>query len=268
MRSLRAISLLALLMASPSAPAQEWGSIKGRVVLDGDKAPPAIALAITKDQQHCLSKGAILSDNWVVNPKNLGLRNVAVWIAVDQDGKANHKGALPIHPELEKIPSDRKRVVMDQPCCKFVPNMVILRKGQDFVGKNSSPIAHSMLIQAGPIKQPVSTAVPPGGELVLAAEKWTPYHLPARVACAIHPWMQAYVLVLAHPYFAVTDEDGNFEIKNVPAGKLRLMGWYEPVGYVILDEGKSGSQGKGISVESGKTLDIGKVLVKRPPEQK
>ena len=48
----------------------------------------------------------------------------------------------------------------------------------------------------------------------MAAAKWTPYHLPVSVSCSIHPWMKARVFCFAHPYFAITDENGNFEIKR------------------------------------------------------
>jgi hypothetical protein len=40
--------------------------------------------------------------------------------------------------------------------------------------------------------------------------------------CDVHPWMFSYVTVVDHPYFAVTDKDGNFSIKNVPAGKYTI----------------------------------------------
>jgi len=68
--------------------------------------------------------------------------------------------------------------------------------------------------------------------------------------------------VIAHPYFAVTDKDGNFEIKNVPAGKLRLMVWHEEPGWGVKEAGKSGKEGKGITIEDGKTLDLGKIELK------
>ena len=50
---------------------------------------------------------------------------------------------------------------------------------------------------------------------------------PIPFKCDIHPWMKGYVRVFDHPYFAVTDEDGKFEIKNAPAGKWRIVYWHE-----------------------------------------
>jgi Polysaccharide lyase family 4, domain II len=51
--------------------------------------------------------------------------------------------------------------------------------------------------------------------------------------------MTAYWLVLDHPYFAVTDKDGNFEIKNVPAGTQKLVVWHEAASYVTPTSGES-----------------------------
>ncbi|MBM2814779.1 MAG: hypothetical protein HW421_1541 [Ignavibacteria bacterium] len=47
------------------------------------------------------------------------------------------------------------------------------------------------------------------------------------ILCNVHPEMEAYVVVLQNPYFSSTDKDGNFSIKNVPAGKYTLKVWNE-----------------------------------------
>ena len=50
------------------------------------------------------------------------------------------------------------------------------------------------------------------------------------IQCDIHPWMKAYFFVIDHPYFAVTNEQGKFEIKGLPAGKYTLSAWHEEFG--------------------------------------
>jgi len=50
---------------------------------------------------------------------------------------------------------------------------------------------------------------------------------PISYKCSIHPWMSGYVRVFEHPYYAVTDDDGKFEIKNAPVGKFRIVFWHE-----------------------------------------
>ena len=47
------------------------------------------------------------------------------------------------------------------------------------------------------------------------------------VKCDVHPWMKAYVAVFDHPYFAVTDDTGKFQIKNIPNGKYEVVAWHE-----------------------------------------
>ncbi len=167
----------------------------------------------------------------------------------------------PIHPSLEKIPDDNKQVVMDQPCCKFEPPVVVLRKGQDFVGKNSSPVAHNMLIAVGAVNE--NLAIPAGKQIVIPAEKWKPYRYAGSVKCTIHPWMGAKMFVLGHPYFAISDAEGKFEIKNVPAGKFRLHMLHE-VWVNKKDGDKPLSEGAPVTVEADKVLDLGKVLVPLP----
>ena len=50
------------------------------------------------------------------------------------------------------------------------------------------------------------------------------------MSCSIHGSMKSWMRVFNHPYFAVTDANGNFEIKNAPAGKLNLVSWQESTG--------------------------------------
>ena len=51
-----------------------------------------------------------------------------------------------------------------------------------------------------------------------------------KVQCDIHPWMTAYLFVLDHPFFAVSDESGSFAISGLPAGKHTLVAWHEKLG--------------------------------------
>jgi len=51
-----------------------------------------------------------------------------------------------------------------------------------------------------------------------------------KVFCDIHSHMSASILVLDHPYFTIPGTDGNYEIKNVPAGQYTIVGWHERVG--------------------------------------
>ena len=52
------------------------------------------------------------------------------------------------------------------------------------------------------------------------------------VICELHPWAKAYVLVFDHPYYAVTDKDGNFSLEGIPAGTYHLRAWHPVLGLV------------------------------------
>ena len=56
-----------------------------------------------------------------------------------------------------------------------------------------------------------------------------------RVDCDLHPWMRAWVVVIEHPFYVITDEQGEFTLDNVPAGKYTLQVWQETVGSTTKD---------------------------------
>src|SRR5437867_2347257 len=66
--------------------------------------------------------------------------------------------------------------------------------------------------------------------------------LPLPLECNIHGWMRGRLLVVNHPYFAITDEDGNFEIKDAPVGKYKIMIYHETIGYRLGAKGKNGEE--------------------------
>lgn len=255
MRSLRFATLcgLALLVAVPMpALAQGWGTIKGQAIyVDKNPIKPQ-KLNVDKDKEACLKNGPILSEKYVVNPKNKGVRWVAVWLAKDQNGTADSTAALPMNPKLK----NGKSVVMDQPCCRFEPHLVILHEGQDFIGKNSSSLVHNMNFTSSIGTPALNQVLPPKAQMTVAAAKWKPNKFPVTISCSIHPWMKGYVFCLPHPYFAVTDEDGKFEIKGAPAGTYRLVAWQEGMGWVVTRNGKA------IAVKAGATTDVGQLPVK------
>ena len=107
------------------------------------------------------------------------------------------------------------------------------------------PVSHNFNIQSiggGPSKvNPL--ILPRQGRGRGASSRTCTRLLPFSYSCSIHPWMKGYVGTFAHPYFAVTDADGNFEIKNAPAGDWRLLVWQEKVGWVIF-KNKDNFRGK------------------------
>jgi plastocyanin len=236
----------AILTAAPTAQAQgKFGTaLKGQVVYGG-AAPAQPKLDVTKDQGHCLSKGPVLSEELVINPANKGVKNVFVWITTDGGTKP------PVSPALAAIKD--KEVSIDQPVCAFVPHSLGMREGQTLVVKNSAPVAHNVNWTGSPAKNPGgNTIVAPGGKHVISnlkADKRV-----VSVICNIHGWMKGYIRVFDHPYFAVTDADGNFEIKSPPAGKYKIWYWSD-TGF---KGGQAGADGEPVEIKADVT-DLGKV---------
>jgi hypothetical protein len=235
-----------------SAPAdQGWGTIKGRVVYSGAQIPVPQNLTVNKDQQHCLSKGPIASEELVVNPQNKGVRWVFVWLAPEKGGQP-----LAIHPGLADI--KERRVSIDQPCCRFEPHALGLREGQELEAKNSGQVAHNVHWTGHPAFNPGGNVILPVGKAHLIKDLKADDKFPVKIECNIHGWMNAWVRVFNHPYFAVTDVDGKFEMKNAPAGQYRLKVWSD-AGY-----GPGLRDGIAVAIKNNEVTDVGDIAF--PPQ--
>lgn len=223
------------------AAVEGWATIKGQIVYGGDTIPTPAESKVTSDQGHCLAKGALLDKVWDVNPSNKGLAGVVVYIMPERDEK------LAVHPDLQATPAP---FVLDQPHCVFTPRVFAIRAGQTLTAKNPDPVAHNVVVKG--IKNDMNVQVPPNTDKQL---KLTSETNALAISCGSHPWMRGYGWCFDHPYFAVTDKDGKFEIKNVPAGSRKVAIWHE-TGF-LTGYGKRDS--KPVTLGAGATVDIGTV---------
>ncbi len=225
---------MAVALSAQLGASAQWATIKGQVVLAD--APAAKEVNVTADKEHCLSKGALKSDELIVNAKNKGVKNVWVYLKpADGDTFA----ADQINPALAKPKS--KEHVVDQPCCAFVPRIVAARAGDTLTVKNSSPVPHNIKFASDNMEFNQTLAA--GG--TYTAEKTLEFQKnPATFACNVHPWMGGRVVIFDHPYFALTDDDGKFEIKDAPVGKFRIFYRHE-LGY---HKGRDGAKGFPIDI--------------------
>jgi hypothetical protein len=238
-----------------SARAQDgkWGNIKGRITWGGKDLPvrqPIAAVKNHQDEKACTLDGkVVLKDElYVVNPKNKGLQWTFVWLAHED---VKNKTPLPMHPDLAALKV--KEVVMDQPTCAFAPYALALREGQTLVAKNSAKISHSFKWAGSPDTNPGGNRVIPAGDSYAVKDLKVDRNV-IQIDCAFHPWMKGAVLVFNHPYYAVTDADGGFEMKNAPAGTYRLIVRHSSG---IFRGGAAGKSGQLITVKAGSTLDLG-----------
>jgi hypothetical protein len=205
--------------------AEGWGTLKGTVVFGGD--PPPVPVLVEKGKANknpevCATDASIVSERLLVDGATKGVKFALVYLprptAVNDDAK---KAALSATVEF------------DQKKCVFEPHVLGFMAGAPVELKSSDPLNHNVdsklrnttfntnIAGGQTFKPPVS-----GREL-----------RPGKVVCDIHPWMEAWWMVVDHPYIAVTDAKGNFEIKNVPAGTQKVVVWQEAADFVTAPSG-------------------------------
>jgi hypothetical protein len=212
-------------LSTLSADAADWATVKGQVLFPADKTiPKREALNVTQDKDHCLSKEKEnLDESVLVNPKNRGVKNVVVWLRPDDKDPKSKFTKEQIFPDDAK----RKPVehVITQPCCMFTERITLARVGDKLVVKNPAPILHNFFWSSannGEFNQSI-----PKMEDFKMPEPLKAESPPIQYKCTVHGWMTGYVRIFEHPYYAITDADGKFEIKNAPVGKYRIVYWHE-----------------------------------------
>ncbi len=118
-------------------------------------------------------------------------------------------------------------VVLDQKGCLYTPQILAVQTGQKVIVKNSDPCVHN--VHTKPKENPEANQVqmPGGADLTFTFDKPEPF---LKFQCDVHPWMFAWVSVFDHPYFAISDKEGKFTIKNVPPGKYTLEAAHRKLG--------------------------------------
>jgi hypothetical protein len=123
-------------------------------------------------------------------------------------------------------PSAGEPALLDQTGCEYVPHVLGVQTGQDITIRNSDGLAHN--INATPRESRGFNFSQPTSMEMTRAFSAPEIMIPVR--CDIHGWMEAYIGVVDHPYFAVTGADGTFEIVNLPAGTYVVEAWHETLG--------------------------------------
>ena len=118
-------------------------------------------------------------------------------------------------------------VEVDQLGCIYLPRVVGAQVGQPILYKNSDGIMHNV---RGAPAQNSTWNVSLAGKGMKRSIQLDKAEVMVPVRCDVHPWMQSYVGVVDHPYFAVTGPDGHFELKQVPPGDYTVAIWHEKFG--------------------------------------
>jgi len=183
--------------------------LTGRVMLKG-AAPKEVEIKMAADPRCAALHTKPAFTRFYQTASDGGLADVLVYV----------KAGLP----QQEWPMPSEKFLLDQVNCEYTPYVAAVRAGQTIAIRNSDPTLHN--VHATPqINKEFNFAQPVKG---MVTEKVfdKPELPPIRFKCDVHPWMFSYVGVFDHPFFAVTDEKGNFKISGLPNGKYTLVAYH------------------------------------------
>lgn len=181
------------------------GTIKGTIQYTG-KVPATVVHKTGKFRKVC---GREIQDESLIL-ENKRVKNVVIWL----DGK-----------KARKLKSKAGTYTIDQKNCTYAPHVLAMPKDSELKILTSDPINHNIHTYSFE-NDPINIMFLPGQDYSQEMEESEV----VKVSCDLHGWMEAYIVVTPSSYFAVTGNDGAFEIKDVPPGKYILRVWHEGLG--------------------------------------
>ena len=201
--------------------------ITGTVMFEGD-VPPAETIRMNSDPV-CVMEATDTETEYYAVGDGGGLGNVFVHVTGDAIA-----GTYPTPSEPH---------LLDQQGCRYTPHVFGVQVGQTVTIRNSDPTLHN--IHATPaVNAEFNTGQPIQGMTMDRTFDQVEVMVPFK--CDVHGWMNAYVGVLPHPYFATTGSDGSFDISNLPAGDYVVEAWHEMLG----------TQTQSITIGDGATAEL------------
>ncbi len=188
--------------------------ISGKVTLKGTP-PPETPIAF---EQTCgkLTAAPVTTRRYQVGEGG-GLANVFVYVKTGLEGKKfEAKGEPPL---------------LDQVNCMYEPYVMGVMTNQIFNVRNSDPVMHNVhpTPKPGSANKEFNLGQPTKGQV--NPKSFPNPEVLVRFKCDVHQWMFAYVGVLEHPYFAVTDKNGEFKLPSgLPAGTYTIEAFHQKTG--------------------------------------
>jgi plastocyanin len=185
------------------------GRLEGRVTLNGETPAPEV-LRIVADQTCIAALGSSVPSDALMVGADHGVKNAFVYI---KDALSDYQFDVPA-----------TAVTLDQVGCRYVPRVVGVQVGQPIEFINSDATLHN--VHSLPmVNQEYNQGMPRQNSRM--SYVFTAPEQMVRFKCDLHLWMNAYVGVMPHPFYAVTDDAGRFTIAGLPPGKYQLTVWHE-----------------------------------------
>jgi hypothetical protein len=186
----------------------DGGTISGTIKWSG-AVPRELDFPVTKDPQICDPEGkkSVSLERLIIGPEG-GVANTIVYLKNISAGKAM------------ELPEQRRH--LDQKRCHYVPHILLVARNAALQMQSSDATLHTIHMDGAASfnlpfpfpNQPVSRTMSTPGLINLHCNGG-------------HVWMNAEMMVVSHPYYAVTDESGRFEFTSVPPGTYQIVAWHE-----------------------------------------
>ena len=216
-------------VAEPAAPIFDpstAGNVSGMVMVDGE-LPAAEEFMMNSDPNCVTAATNTMSSTYVGSDGHLG--NVFVYV---REGLGDMT-----------FPTPSEVVTLNQEGCRYIPHVMGIQVGQTLNIVNSDPTLHN--IHATPASNQEFNMGQPIQGMQFERTFDTP-EIMVPMRCDVHSWMNSYIGVLEHPFFAVTGEDGMFDISTLPPGDYVIEAWHEALG----------TQTQNVTVTTGGTAEV------------
>ena len=195
-----------------AASAAQAGTISGTATYDG-KVPALKPLSVAAEPICAKQHDSVPNEMLVLGTGNT-MANVLVRVVSGL-------------PAGKAYPAPTTPVTMDQHGCQYKPHVMGIMVGQPFKVLNSDGILHNVHALSK-VNATFNMAMPPTRKE--ASATFGKEEGMFVIKCDVHPWMQSYMGVFSHPFFAVTGPDGKYTIPNLPAGTYEIEAWHEKLG--------------------------------------
>ena len=187
-------------------------TVTGKASFAG-KAPAAKTIDMSAEEDCKKLHTAPTKTEEVVANSNGTLANVFVYVKAGLEGKNFEPPTAP--------------ATLDQKGCVYRPHVVGIRTGQTIAISNGDPTTHNIHPMPKTNREWNQSQAPGSPNL---DKQFARTEIMIPVKCNVHPWMKSYIGVVDNPYFAVTGDQGTFEIKSLPPGDYTLEAWHEKYG--------------------------------------